>query len=215
MQNFWTWWYLKKPLGFKRLIRLGHSPRFYGLDGLGIESPLGVRFSAPVQTGPWGPPNLLYNGDRFFPGVKAAGALRWPPTPSSAEVEGREELYICSPSRPSWPVIGRTLPLPFYHGSRWGLGEKGDRLTVAGCSVMGPDCIHTLSELRGTQTILDQLAADPWIHFCNGYLETHVLSRVQSFPAWHKKAAPNRKCCEGYIVPSMVRLMYQLKWVLK
>ena len=32
--------------------------------------------------------------------------------PSSAEVEGRVELYICSPSGPSWPVIGRTLALP-------------------------------------------------------------------------------------------------------
>ena len=42
-----------------------------------------------------------------------------------------------------------------------------------------------------------------------------VRSRVQKFPAWHTKAAPNGKCCEGYIVLSMVRLMYQLKSVLK
>ena len=37
----------------------------------------------------------------------------------------------------------------------------------------------------------------------------------KNFPAWHTKAAPNGKCSEGYIVPSMVRLMYQLKSVLK
>ena len=42
-----------------------------------------------------------------------------------------------------------------------------------------------------------------------------IRSRVQKFPAWHTKAAPNGKCCEGYIVPSMVRLMYQLESVLK
>ena len=42
-----------------------------------------------------------------------------------------------------------------------------------------------------------------------------LSSRVQKFPAWHTKAAPNGKCCEGYIVPSIVRLMYQLKSVLK
>ena len=42
-----------------------------------------------------------------------------------------------------------------------------------------------------------------------------LRSRVQKFPAWHTKAAPNGKCCEGYIVPSMVRLMCQLKSVLK
>ena len=39
------------------------------------------------------------------------GAWRWTPTPPSiAEVEGRVELYICSPSGPSWSVIGLTLP---------------------------------------------------------------------------------------------------------
>jgi hypothetical protein len=44
----------------------------YGLDGPGIES-------CPDR--PWGPPNLLYNVYRVFPGGKAAGAWRWPPTP--------------------------------------------------------------------------------------------------------------------------------------
>jgi hypothetical protein len=41
--------------------------------------------------------------------------------------------------------------------------------------------------------------------------------RVGSKSFWpdNTKAAPNGKCCEGYIVPSMVRLMYQLKSVLK
>ena len=42
-----------------------------------------------------------------------------------------------------------------------------------------------------------------------------VRGRVQKFPARHTKAAPNGKRCEGYTVPSMVRLMYQLKSVLK
>ena len=42
-----------------------------------------------------------------------------------------------------------------------------------------------------------------------------IRSRVQKFPAWHTKAAPNGKCCEGYIVPSVVRLMYQVKSALK
>jgi hypothetical protein len=40
-----------------------------------------------------------------------------------------------------------------------------------------------------------------------------VRGRVQKFPAWHTKAAPNGKCCEGYIAPAMVRLMYQFQAV--
>ena len=84
----------------------------YVLDGPWIESRWGARFSAPVQTRPWCPPSLLYNGYRVFPGGKAAGVWSWSPTPSSTEVEGRVELYICSPSGHSWPVIGWTLPLP-------------------------------------------------------------------------------------------------------
>jgi hypothetical protein len=32
------------------------------------------------------------------------------PPPSSAEVKERVELYLYSPSGPSWPVLGRTLP---------------------------------------------------------------------------------------------------------
>jgi len=38
---------------------------------------------------------------------------------------------------------------------------------------------------------------------------------VQKFPDSHKKAAPNGKCCVGYIAPSMVRLIYQYQYVLK
>ena len=29
--------------------------------------------------------------------------------------------------------------------------------------------------------------------------QSALRSRVQTFPAWHTKAAPNGKCCEGYI----------------
>jgi hypothetical protein len=63
--------------------------------------------------GPRGPPSLLYTGYGVFPGGKAAGAWRSPPTSSSAVIECRVELYICSPSGPSWPVLRWPLPLPY------------------------------------------------------------------------------------------------------
>ena len=75
----------------------------YGLYGPGIESRWRTRFSAPLQTGP---------GYRVFPGGKEDGAWSWTPTPISAEVKERIQLYLYSPSGPSWPVLGWTLPLP-------------------------------------------------------------------------------------------------------
>jgi len=80
----------------------------YGMDGPGIESRWGARFSTPVQTGP-GLPQLLYNGCQSLSLGKAAGAWRWPHTPSSTEVKQSVQLYRCSPPGPSWSVIGWPL----------------------------------------------------------------------------------------------------------
>ena len=41
----------------------------YGMDGAG-SNPGGDEIFPPVQTGPGGPPSLLYNGYRVFPGGK-------------------------------------------------------------------------------------------------------------------------------------------------
>jgi hypothetical protein len=47
----------------------------YGLDGPGIESRWGQIFRTRPDR-PLGPPSLLYNGYRVFPGDKADGAWR-------------------------------------------------------------------------------------------------------------------------------------------
>ena len=76
----------------------------------GDRIPVGAKFSAPVQTGPGAHPASYTMGNGSFPWVKWQGSGADPP--STAEFEGRVELYICSPSGPSWPVLGRPLPLP-------------------------------------------------------------------------------------------------------
>ena len=53
----------------------------YRLDGPGIEPWWGARFSAPVQTGPRGPPSLLYNGYCVFLGVKSGWVMMLTPHP--------------------------------------------------------------------------------------------------------------------------------------
>ena len=61
---------------------------------------------------PCGPPSLLYNAYR----------AEWPgrgvdhPPPSRAEVNERVDLYLFSPSVPSWPVLGWTWPLTVQGG---------------------------------------------------------------------------------------------------
>ena len=66
----------------------------------------GATFSAPVLTGPGAHPASYTMSTGSFPGVKQ-------PHPSSANVEGRVELYICFLSGLLWPVLGRTLPFIF------------------------------------------------------------------------------------------------------
>ena len=52
----------------------------YGLDGPGIESRLGERFSAPVQTGPEALPDFCKMGTGSFAGVKRPGrGVDYPP----------------------------------------------------------------------------------------------------------------------------------------
>ena len=53
---------------------------------------------------------VVVASSRSKPGRKAAGRCVDHPTQSSAQVKERVELYLYSPSGPSWPVIGRTLP---------------------------------------------------------------------------------------------------------
>ena len=74
--------------------------------------PVGARFSAPFQTGPQAHPDSYKMGTGCFRGLKRPGRGVDHPTPSSAEVKERVELYLYSHSGPSWSVLGWTLPLP-------------------------------------------------------------------------------------------------------
>ena len=68
----------------------------------------GERFSAPVQIRHAAPPSLryVYNGYRVpFPGAKRPGLCVDHPPPSSAKVKERVELYVYSPSEPSWSAL--------------------------------------------------------------------------------------------------------------
>ena len=68
----------------------------YRLDGPGIESRWGARFSAPVQTGPGAHPATYTMGSGAFQGVKPSERGVDHPSPSSTQVKGRVELYLYS-----------------------------------------------------------------------------------------------------------------------
>ena len=53
----------------------------YGLDGPGIESRWGARFSAPVQTGPGAYPASCTMVTESFPGVKSGRGVTLTPHP--------------------------------------------------------------------------------------------------------------------------------------
>ena len=79
----------------------------YGLEGPGIESRWGVEIFRARPDRPWSAPGLLYNGYRVS--LKRPGRGVDHPPPSSAELNERVELYLGSPSGPSWPFIDWTL----------------------------------------------------------------------------------------------------------
>jgi hypothetical protein len=85
---------------------------YCGLDGPGIESRWGRDFSHPSRPalGPTQPPILWLTG--LSPGVKRPGRGVDHSPSSCAEIEGRVELCVCSPSGPSCPVLGWPLHLP-------------------------------------------------------------------------------------------------------
>ena len=76
----------------------------------------GRDFPHPSRPAPGAHPASCTMGTGSFPGVKRPGRDEHPPQ-SSAEVKVRVELYICSLSGNSWPVIG----LKYI----WSAGERG------------------------------------------------------------------------------------------
>jgi hypothetical protein len=61
----------------------------YGLDGPGIE-PGGGEILRTSPGGPWGPPSLLYNGYRVFPGGKERPGRDSDPLPPFSAVVIKE-----------------------------------------------------------------------------------------------------------------------------
>ena len=82
---------------YSDLLRAGRS---------GDRIPVRARFSALVQTGPGAHTASCTMGTGSFPGVKRPGRGVEHPSPSSAVVKERIELYLYSPSGPSWSVLG-------------------------------------------------------------------------------------------------------------
>jgi len=72
-----------------------------------MESRWGARFSAFLLTSPGAHPASFTMATGSFPGIQLPGRGVDHPPPSSDEVKERVELCLCSPSRPSWPILGR------------------------------------------------------------------------------------------------------------
>ena len=104
----------------------------------------GVEIFRTCPDRPWGPPSLLYNGYRVFPGVKSGRGVRLTPLPFQCRGQERVELYLYSPHGPyglyraSVPVQGCTLPLSFTLRSKTLLHDDrpvSNRLSRRGVSI--------------------------------------------------------------------------------
>jgi hypothetical protein len=84
-------------VGIANALRAGQS---------GDRIPVAARFYAPFQNCYEAYLASYTNGTESFLGIKRPGRGVDHPPLSSAEVKERIELYIYSPSSPSWPVLG-------------------------------------------------------------------------------------------------------------
>ena len=86
----------------------------YGLDGPGIETWWGARFTAPVQTGPGAHPASCTMGTGSFPGVKSGRGVTLTPHPLLVPLVMKGQSYT------STPPMGRTTctePQCLYKGA--------------------------------------------------------------------------------------------------
>jgi hypothetical protein len=87
-----------------------YHTRIFRVGRPGDGNPVEATCSAFVQTGHETHPSSYAMGCGYFPGVKRPGSGVNHQSPCNAEVKERVELYLCCPSGPTWPVLGRTLP---------------------------------------------------------------------------------------------------------
>jgi len=80
-----------------------HSDESLRAGRSGDRIPVGARYSATVQTGPGAHPTSCAMAVKR---PRRGGDQR---TPCRAEAKELVELYLYSPSGPSWPVLGLTL----------------------------------------------------------------------------------------------------------
>jgi hypothetical protein len=101
---------------------------------------VGVRFSAPVQTGPGAYPASCTMGTGSW--VKRPGRGVDHPPLSSTEVKEKVELYLYSLSGASWPVIGKTLLYSYLpevlEPTEW--CAKGRSVLTFGDQLINSDC---------------------------------------------------------------------------
>jgi hypothetical protein len=83
----------------------------YGLNGPGVESGWERGFPHPSRLTLEPTQPLIQSYRVPFSGVKWSVRGVNHPSPSSAEVKVRVELYLYSPSGPSLSVLGQTLPI--------------------------------------------------------------------------------------------------------
>jgi len=81
----------------EQLVLFTWKPGYISLDGPGIKSRWGGEILRTCPDRPWGPPSLLYDGYRVFPGGKERPGRGLDPSPPSSVVVMKEYSYTSTP----------------------------------------------------------------------------------------------------------------------
>jgi hypothetical protein len=142
-------------------------------------------------------PAFYIMGTGSFPGVKRPWRDADHP-PSSAEVKEIVQLYLYSPSGPSWPALGWNLPLRL-HSKYYNTGWLFRKLYTGTIMIISPNIFRMINWKKMWQTGRVERRKD----------SRNVYGNLVETPEWHLRIKVEQRLCFTLLGRACVQITLQ------